>query len=863
VGLDQQKYRAAVLGPARRAGPPADLFARYGFTAGLPADAAFLAQVTEVVSLWKSLRSKPGWGKLIDALLAQHADLERDRELTPAAFRARRKSLQAGASRRLDALISDENATHVGPATVARLREAVGAGADDEQVRRALSRAGITVVDHPPELPPGPPRGYAQLVPELGTLGLRLSAEVVFGSDALQAGFRVLGGFRLADGRRLDAGALAAATRQTSAMPHTNARKTPTEAVLAALKSADREGKLDDLLLWEVIGPLRQDAAAGFGQKGIASQAKATGLEAGEAGVLSVALLAQGGEVSLRAQIEEDLAAGRLRAAQSRIGSLPADDELRSRVAAQAAELASRLSQADAELAAGRTEAAARLLAEAAALTDDDGPADRLAGIAPPAPLSPAATVDRDRVLISWQASPAQAGQLRYLVARGTGRVPRSPAEGVVITAETAELHAADADAPRGEDLRYAVFASRGGPNWSAPAAAAATLLAPDVSDVALDVTADTVSAVWRPAAGAAEIRVVRASAGRQTAVESGLTGFSDTGLAAGQEYRYRIIAVYRSADGAERPAAGVTVRALPAPAPVPVEALDVQITDAALLVSWVPPPLGRVDLIVSRTPPPWPPGTEPAPAELSGYGRPVPGAPRPAGQGRVVVQVPPPPGRHYLLAVTWVGARAVAGARAELGLAEPCRGLDGQRLLDDAQLSWIWPDGAVAAIISWPGGERRCSRREYDDEAPVSIPVGPAAAMIRVSAVHADPPGELLAPAVPVTIAARGARVRYRWLKGGPLHPGRRLLELTTDRDCELPELVVVQSAASFPPGEAADGVEVTRLPGAPIRPGTPLRVPVQLPRRASGFLACFTAAGRDADVLLFPPPPGEMRIP
>jgi hypothetical protein len=92
-------------------------------------------------------------------------------------------------------------------------------------------------------------------------------------------------------------------------------------------------------------------------------------------------------------------------------------------------------------------------------------------------------------------------------------------------------------------------------------------------------------------------------------------------------------------------------------------------------------------------------------------------------------------------------------------------------------------------------------------------------------------------------------------------------VLELTTDRSCQLPELIVVQSTAPYPPDDPADGTEVTRLPPAPITPAAPLKITVSLPGKAAGFLACFTAgddsgSSGDSGVLLFPPPPNEMRI-
>jgi hypothetical protein len=862
VPWDRERYRREVLDPARRSGPPADLFVRYAFTARPPAGKAFGDQVGEVVAEWNKYKSKPGWGKLIESLITQHEALERAGKLTSEAFQARRREELQAAVRKLDALVSAENATHVGPAVIARLREAAGAGVSDEQVRGALAKAGITVVDRLPALPVTPPPNYARLVPELRAVGLWLSAEVIFGPAAVRAGFRVLAGFQLADGQRIHKGTLADASRRTAVMPHDDPAKTPTETVLVVVRSAAEDGTLDELLLWEVMAPLRQ-RLAGFNQKQLAGEAAATGLDKNEAGILAAAMLTEGTAAGSRRRISEDLAAGRLRSAQLNAASLDADDELRVRVDAAVAEVTRLVTGADTEERAGRTEAAARLLSEALALVSDDpGLAERLAGLAPPPPRSVDAVVDGDRVLVSWQASAAQGGRVRYRVRRGTGRPPGSPAEGVEIAAETTELHAVDENIPPGADLHYAVFAGRGGPGWSRPARAAPVLFTPDVSEVNLNVAADAVGAAWRVPRGAAQVMVTRTAGRDQARITSDLTGFTDADLTPGTEYTYRISVVYRGTDGSARPSPGVTVQATPTPAPQPVADLQVQARPPVIELSWAPPPLGRVELRISKQAPPWDPGAELDQAELAAFGRPVPGNPRPAAPGLVSVQLTPPPGRHFVVAVTRVGGRAVAGARTQLGLAAPVDGLRAERLLDQAQLSWIWPADAVDSIIAWPGAERRCSRRVYDDEGGALIPIGPGEVVVTVSAVHPDTTAELVSPAVTVTIPARQAKVSYRWLKAGLLQPGRRLLELTTDRPCELPELVVVRSTAAFPPDEPADGIELARLPPISIVPGAPLKIPVELPRRATGYLACFVAASRDAGPLLFPPPPSEMRI-
>ena len=581
--------------------------------------------------------SNERWRKLTDALLAEHAELDRTKDLTPAGFQRRRDKEQAEAARRLEKLVNLENATHVGPAALARLRDAVGGGIDDAQVRQALAAAGITVVDQLPELPAAPPPSYAELGLALRTLDLNLSAEIVFGPQAVRTGFQVLDGFRLTDGRRLDEAALNAAARQSSELAHSNPRKRPTETLLTVLQDAYRSGTLDQLLLWEVMELLRPQVGHGFGQKMLANQAAEFGLDRDEAGILAAAMLAEAATEGLRRRIEENLAAGRLRSAQLQAAGLPDDDELRTRLDAAAAEVASLDAKADAELAAGRTESAAQLFAAAAArATDDENLPKRLAGVAPPPPQAATAVVDGNRVVVSWQASAARAGRVRYRVTRDVGRAPGSPAEGVVITPETGELHAADESPPHGADLYYSVFAGRGGPQWSPAAGTPQVVFAPEVTGVALDVTADAVRAVWPTPPGASEVRVVREAGGSETKIESDMTGFNDTGLTAGVEYLYRITAVYRAPDGSAVTSAPVAVRGTPIPRPVPVGTLEVHTSTPVIEVSWEPPPHGRVELLLSRTPPPWPSGVEPDQADLAGFGRQVPGTPQPAASGRV-----------------------------------------------------------------------------------------------------------------------------------------------------------------------------------------------------------------------------------
>ena len=175
---------------------------------------------------------------------------------------------------------------------------------------------------------------------------------------------------------------------------------------------------------------------------------------------------------------------------------------------------------------------------------------------------------DGNRVRISWEPSAAAAGSVHYLVARGRGQEPRSPAQGVTVVTGTERCDATDDEAPAGTDLFYSVFAARGAA-WSRPAVAGLAVFTPDVADVSVSYADTSVAASWRPYPGTDTVHVVRRE-GRQprgpddgTEVEASLTGFADTGLRSGTEYWYLIVASY-AVDGGRLHAAGVPARAVP-----------------------------------------------------------------------------------------------------------------------------------------------------------------------------------------------------------------------------------------------------------------------------------------------------------
>jgi hypothetical protein len=873
---DREQYRRDVLEPARQAGNvlPFDLYLRYGLPTGDPA--AFDRRVAEVVAYWRELDRRGRYQQLARALRTAHRELERAGPLTPARFaeyqrQARRR--QAAQLARLAEVAAGE-ATHVGPDTVKRIAAALDVPASDAEITEALGQAGVRVVAGFPDLPGEPHPKQADLARHVQQLGKRLSTEVVFG-DSVRDGFRILRGFRLGNGRRLDEGVLDSARDRVAPLPYTDAAKAATENVLAILAAAARQpGQLDALLLSEVVERLRQFAGLGFLQRGIAVQAHDLGLDQDEAGLLAGAVLSHGTAAPLRQRVEEALSTGRLRAAQREAAGLPPDDPTRERITAQDAKVASLSREADQELAEGRRELAAARLAEALRIArDDSGLAERLTALPPPAPRHADAHMDGDHVRVTWEPSAALAGPVRYRVRRGEGRPPRSPADGIAVPTAEGRHEVIDAETPVGTDLFYSVFADRGGEACSPAVVSQAVVRAPEVTGVTVTVADTSVAVSWRAPAGADSVQVVRTTShepqgpGDGTPVEAALTGFTNTGLRTGTDYFYRITVSYRGGDGQRHQSAGVVVSAVPAPEPEAVTDLDVTVAGngvPATLATWIPPRHGHVRLVVSDVPPPWPTGSRITPSEAAGL-REVAGAPMRGAGGRDCVALNLPAGRHYVCALTWQGNAVVVGNSVQVAHVEPVRGLTAQRTHDALRLAWEWPAGATDAVIRWADQEHRCSWRVYHDEGGVTVTVGPADTLIEVRAVYPHPGGPVIAPAASVTVPARGVAVHYRIRRGSISHPRRRTVEFLPERAVRLPAIVVVQTAGQYVPDDPAEGETLARAEPRDAGPDRHATVSVDV-RRGPGWLACFVApdvpAADAAAILLFHPPAAEMRL-
>ena len=202
---DRERYRLEVLEPARQAGnvPPADLYVRYGLPSDISDPVAFGQQVHEVLDYWRELRSRRVYARLADALIARHAELAPDGPLTLEKFTSatrRRAASRWTSSPGWPTPRPARRPTSGRP----RWRGCAARSAGPSPTRRSPRRSsgpGSGSLPRSPSCPPHRTRSRPTWPQHVRQLSKRLSAEVVFG-DAVRHGFRVLGGFRLADSRR-------------------------------------------------------------------------------------------------------------------------------------------------------------------------------------------------------------------------------------------------------------------------------------------------------------------------------------------------------------------------------------------------------------------------------------------------------------------------------------------------------------------------------------------------------------------------------------------------------------------------------------------------------------------------------------
>ncbi len=886
--FDEQRYLNEVLNPLRgKHLAETDLIRQYAVELG--ADETQLQErLRKVREVWT--RRSGGAGRLAEVcqrLRTRDAELRKKHgnDLNSRAWWQAQAAKEAQAAKVEAEQLSDDlrdafgQLGMVSTAQLERIAKQRGTGLDS--LTAAAKRHGIEVVDVT-ELPtePGLERtAYETLKAKAAQLGLRSIVPLVH-PEAESAPFTLVGDVTVGGARRaLDSTAVAAAVAQSAIQANSVTLRTRKDA-LGLLQAALRNGvDLRLLAIYHLAEPLREESAQGLAAPLLVRSATQAGLTERDAKLLVLSLPSGGDRPTAdqAARVRELITSGELRGAEAAFAALPVTDPehagLGEMLRARRAELDRLLQDAAEALAAQRENAAEQLLGEAARIAGDDPDVElRLQRLRPPPPLELTATVDEDRVRLVWQPSPTVARRLAYRVVRAEGRPPAHQSDGVTIV-ETEDPQALDHMPPPAADLHYAVFATGGDDVWSRAAHASARL-APAVTNLHVAWVQAEVEGSWAVNPAVAYVEVHRTSAaqsGGGTPVKASATRFRDADVREGEKYTYRVVAVYRHADGAElrsRPAHATASVTRDRPAYVEGLTATVQAdTDTSIVqLRWITAASEQVYIRRSENPPPWPAGTAVTRDEMDHYGTPVAGDRDEVGDETEMHAEVEPGEFVYTPFTARSDRRLTVGAGGRAGVCEPVRQIQAIRFGDKVSVSWIWPDGLgmVEATIARPDQatqQLRLSLAQYQQSGGLIVAVGASGATISVRGLRPGSGGQTLSAAQTVVVDGPKVAVSYRIARIGVFNR-QRLLTFTTTAELTGVTLRVVAHSGPAMPANPDQGQILEELGGLRLSPQIPLVRTVTIPKhlRSPVWLCCFLLAPAGARIVN--PTPDQMKV-
>ena len=295
--------------------------------------------------------------------------------------------------------------------------------------------------------------------------------------------------------------------------------------------------------------------------------------------------------------------------------------------------------------------------------------------------------------------------------------------------------------------------------------------------------------------------------------------------------------------------------------------------------VTWTVPPGATVTLRRADRPPAWRRGATVSVETMRAHGTNEPtGGAVPTRDGRMRRDVAVPADVVHLTALAVSGAVALVGNTVALSDAAPVRGVRARRFGPQVRLSWDWPDGAVAAVVTWtpaarpdgrqePGRTVRCTRRAVLHGGGFRLDVGHGGGTFAVRAGYGYEASQVLAPPVEIELTGEGVPVSYGWRRRPgsiPVLSRQHDLLVTAELACVLPDLVVVEGRDRLPPASADEGERLdVPLPSRHVEAGETVVVAVDPPGRGPSWLVCFVdpASTVGDEIVLRPPPTRELR--
>jgi hypothetical protein len=695
------------------------------------------------------------------------------------------------------------------------------------EVREALSELSASAQD-PVDLPsPAQPKAWPQISGALGPLGKSSLFDYLATTSELASATTTA--------NHLDARAKVLRLRRDSVT-------TAESNLIENLRGIIRANGLIDVLRFEVLAELQREAAYRFPvlldkTKSMGARLKAIGIGSPARAVAYAVWCRErypevmgASRTGWKLEKREALAGKDLRRA---IEALQSADKRSTEEDKELKELTTRVRELNDEIARARgleeqrPEEAAEIYLSVRAQLSDPAVEAGLVRCRPGPPRGVTARLDGAHAVVAWQPSPATAGRLGYTVVRAVGHGPIGVADGRTVVTDAAGLSVVDTDPPTAQELYYAVFALREGVSLSEAAALTTPLVVlPEVADLELIPSADTIRARWQVPAGAAGVEVARRTAGRDgtwhPVRDVRRQDFTDTDVTSGVAYEYRVQARYLLSGSRSVLSAGRTVSGRCQEVPVAVTQLDATLDGDDVVISWPVPPRGEVEIRQLHS------------GRLT-EGSVVPvttldGVAPPLGdivlRRRSELRARPRPGTGSLtlLAVTVLGELAAIGPTRVLDRRiRPVSDLRATRQGHSVQLTWVWPDEVIEArVLHRVGAEptgpddeaaqwHMISRVSYD-AVGAHFALDPGENVFAVSTTSVNTKGRNFGPLVKVTVISV-AEITYRIARAG-MFGKRRVLTVGAAAGPALPRLQLV-ARSRVRPMERTQGPVLLDLAG------------------------------------------------